>query len=138
MVRRILLAILASLLLFVAGGFLGRITYEPKIIIQHDIKYIPVVKIITKEIPRQVREFQSLDELKAWLAKDKTNEHEYIPTLYDCDDFALDLVKDALDDGYQIFAVPLLNHIFCCAFIGNDIYYIEPRTDDVWLYALRD
>lgn len=132
--RRIAPAIFLALFLFCAGGYLGRITYEPKVITETIYQPIEIIK----EVPLQTREFRSLGELKDWLAEDDTDTHTYIPTVYDCDDFALDLVHNALKDGFEIFAVPVCNHIFNCAFIGNEVYYIEPSTDKVWFYALRD
>jgi len=52
-----------------------------------------------------LREFYSLNELKDWLTKNKVNEHGYIEDVYDCDDFAIDLVRDARKDGYEIFVM---------------------------------
>jgi len=81
------------------------------------------------------RQFQSPEELRGWLESDPTSEHKAIPNRYDCDDFAIDLVISALHDGYWIGLAIRDNHMFNWTIIGNDIYKIEARTDDIepWL-----
>lgn len=52
-----------------------------------------------------LREFGSLLALERWLANNKVSENEYIEDIYDCDDFAIDLVRDAREDGYELFVM---------------------------------
>jgi hypothetical protein len=88
------------------------------------------------------REFESLDALKAWLAKDNTDKAVYIfgsgcLTGYDCNDYAVALVRNALLDGYLISFQVQGNHMLNSTIIGNKIYFIEPQTDEVWFYGYR-
>lgn len=78
------------------------------------------------------RQFTSVEELKAWLASNNINERKYIPDTYDCDNFAQDLMKAALADGYLV-SVQLWPgvHMLNLTIIGNNIYTIEPQTDGV-------
>jgi hypothetical protein len=89
------------------------------------------------------KEFASLDELKAWLAQDDTDSSFYIFGSgclgnYDCDDYATALVYNALADGYLVSTQVEGTHMLDCTIIGNNIYFIEPQTDQVWLWGHRD
>jgi hypothetical protein len=89
------------------------------------------------------REFESVDELKAWLAQDDTDSTLYIfgsgcVSTYDCDDYATALVYNALCDGYLVSTQIDDNHMLNSTIIGNNIYYIEPQNDNVWLWGHRD
>jgi len=89
------------------------------------------------------REFESLDELKAWLAKDDTDKTIYIfgsgcLGAYDCDDYAVALVYNAFLDGYSISLQVEGNHMLNSTIIGDRIYFIEPQNDKVWLWGDRD
>ncbi len=89
------------------------------------------------------REFESVDELKAWLAEDDSDTTLYIfgsgcITNYDCDDYATALVYNALSDGYAVSLQIDGNHMLNSTIIGNYIYYIEPQTDEAWLWGYRD
>jgi outer membrane murein-binding lipoprotein Lpp len=77
------------------------------------------------------RQFTSVEELKAWLASNDINEREYIPDTYDCDNFAQDLMKAALADGYLVSTELWSCHMLNSTIIGNNIYTIEPMTDGV-------
>ncbi|MCJ7828540.1 MAG: hypothetical protein MUP81_02235 [Dehalococcoidia bacterium] len=82
------------------------------------------------------KEFESLETLKAWLMQDNT-ESAFTDTTdinYDCDDYARGLMRNALEDGYLISTqIDIFKaHMFNSAMIGNDIYFIEPQTDEVW------
>jgi len=89
------------------------------------------------------REFESVDELKAWLAEDDTDSTLYIfgkgcLGCYDCDDYATALVYNALYDGYSVSTQIVGNHMLNSTIIGNEIYLIEPQNDEVWLWKYRD
>jgi hypothetical protein len=89
------------------------------------------------------REFESVAELKAWLAEDDTDSTLYIfgsgcISTYDCDDYATALMYNALAHGYLVSLQIKGNHMLNSTIIGNEIYYIEPQTDEVWLWGYRD
>jgi hypothetical protein len=89
------------------------------------------------------REFKSLDELKAWLAQDDTESTLYIfgagcISTYDCDDFAVALERNALLDGYAVSIQIENDHVLNSTIIGNEIYFIEPQSDEVWFWGYRD
>jgi hypothetical protein len=88
-------------------------------------------------------EFGSVDELRVWLALDDTDSTLYIfgsgcIAEYDCDDYAIALVRNALADGYAVFLQIEGEHMLNSTIIGNEIYFIEPQTDEVWLWGYRD
>ena len=61
---------------------------------------------------------------------------------YDCDDYALELQRRASKDGY-LMSVTIIEkddqpHMINLVTIGNDVYYIEPQTDEVWFYIYLD
>ena len=86
-------------------------------------------KILT---PRELRNFSSIEELELFLAEDNTNEHEYIRSEFDCDDFALMLQRNALEKGYIMNCQTLFTaHVLNMVIIDNEIYYIEPMTDEI-------
>lgn len=89
------------------------------------------------------KEFESLDALKAWLAQDDTDHAIYIfgsgcLKNYDCDDYAVALVYNALQDGYSVSTEIAGDHMMNSTIIGNEIYLIEPQTDEAWLWGNRD
>jgi len=75
--------------------------------------------------------WQSKRELKDWLEANDVSEREYITTVYDCDDFAYDLFRDALADGRLIGIMRENKHQFNFAEVENTIYSIEPQTDRI-------
>ena len=111
-----------------------------------------------------LNQFGSLSELKAWLASDNTDSHTYIPTTFDCDDFALLLIERAKADGYQMYLQTLYYdlydglwlsfkyynykisgyygfdayHAMNSVIIGNSVYFIEPQTDEVFFVCYVD
>jgi hypothetical protein len=89
------------------------------------------------------REFQSLEELKAWLVVDDTDSTVYIfgagcLDCYDCDDYAVALMRNALKDGYLISMQFEKNHALNSTIIGNSVYSIEPQNDEVRFMGNRD
>lgn len=107
---------------------------------------------VTVGKPIELREFTSLEELKSWLAEDDTNECIHLVVgedgvcplnvKYDCDDYALQLQRQAARSGF-LMSVTIIEeqgkpHMINLACIGNDIYYIEPQTDEVWFYDHKD
>jgi len=109
-------------------------------------KEVMVAKLI------ELREFTSLEELKSWLAEDDTDECVHLvvgedgvsrlDVEYDCDDYALRLQRQAARSGF-LMSVTIIEeqgkpHMINLACIGNDIYYIEPQTDEVRFYSHKD
>lgn len=116
-------------LIFCAGGYLGQATFEPKVIIDHEIhtihkvvdrvvykpvervEYKPIEKVVVErvETPKPLRHFQNLDELEGWLGNigvldirfDVVDEEtgQRIKK-FDCEDYAIRLQEKALRDGY--------------------------------------
>ncbi len=123
-----------------------------KEVVAKQIEYRDIVKEVVIEKPIEQSEFSSKEELEKWLAEDDTEGNVYFfvradgtevsSAKYDCDDYALDLQKRALKDGYLMSASVVEKgdqlHMINLVTIGNDVYYIEPQTDEVWFYANRD
>jgi hypothetical protein len=93
------------------------------------------------------REFSSLEELQVWLEKDDTNYAHFIcdpicirDLSYDCDDYAEDLQKVALEDGFLVSVQIDVDgaHAFNSVFIGDSVYFIEPQSDTVQFVMDRD
>lgn len=132
------------------------VTNEPalaEVIVEKEvIREVEVVREIIIEKPIQLREFASKGELEEWLARNRVSDNVYVwdepdgttksSLKYDCDDFALDLREQAGQDGF-LMSVTIVEkdggaHMINLVTIGNDIYYIEPQTDEVWFYAYLD
>ena len=123
-----------------------------KEVVEKEIEYRDIVKEVTLEKPIEQREFTSKEELDNWLAEDDGEKTVYFfvradgtegsSDKYDCDDYALELQRRASKDGY-LMSVTIIEkqdqlHMINLVTIGNDVYYIEPQTDEVWFYANRD
>jgi len=111
-----------------------------------------VIKEVIVEKSIELGEFTSVAELRAWLDEDDTDEHVYLVAgedgvlrpsdKYDCDDYALQLQSRAAKSGF-VMSVTIIEkqdkpHMINLASIGNDIYYIEPQTDQVWFHSHKD
>jgi hypothetical protein len=106
----------------------------------------------------EIRNFADVDELKTWLNnRGRTTSiiFEQTGAAIDCDDFALELQREALEDGYmvnfQIIEPGSYNSLFedmkipdntlhaiNLVIIGNRTYYIEPQTAEIVLTANID
>jgi len=105
---------------------------------------------VVREVPIKLSEFESVQELKDWLAKDDTDEvmrvARRIDSSLNCVDYADMLVERARGDGWDIYyqsvdkgykrgdtleAYPTA-HGLCATRIGGIIYYIEPKDDGAW------
>lgn len=112
----------------------------------------PVVVEMVKEMPIELKQFKSPAELKEWLKQDLTNE---LPNKFeidgvvfelDCDDYSSSLQEHANKVGYlvnmQIYdkgnKLPMKTdvlesaHAVNSTIIGNDVWLIEPQTDEAW------
>jgi hypothetical protein len=123
------------------------------VIVEKEIVHeVEVVKEIIVEKPIEQREFSSKEELDKWLAEDDEEKSVYFfvradgtegsSDKYDCDDYALEMQRRASKDGYLMSATIIEKedqlHMINLATIGNNVYYIEPQTDKVWLYCNLD
>jgi len=111
---------------------------------------VPVERVIVKteyvRIPQPLRNFETVNELKDFLSRTNVDETTIIMNdpkeKADCDDYALLLIKYAHREGYalhfQIDKIGHRGHALCCALIGNEVYFIEPSTDEYWKVANID
>ena len=87
--------------------------------------------------PGMVREFESLSQLKGWLTLDDLDSFQYMGSSWDCDDFAFELQRRAMRDGYYM-SVQVEEtqygetHITNITKIGNTLYAVAPETDEVY------
>ena len=133
-----------ALLSLVIGGIVGYGVLPPEVITE--------TKIITetKYVTEPLKPFNTVYELQAWLNKNDISERQYITDTYDCDNFAVDLVRDASNDGYEMFTISGMDYY-------NDItkygYYPVRKSNDgtevvywedintslhMWNYAIID
>lgn len=87
------------------------------------------------------REFSSVQVLRQWLWDNPISGNQYIPGVYDCDDFAMDLTLAAIRSGRWIglFASDSGGgHLKNFAVITNSVYVIEPQTDEVSFWGYVD
>ena len=118
---------------------------EPRVKLKTKIHVNELQKILKKVFPYANIAFadewyyliskKDFDELMAY---DKTDQHKYIPEVYDCDDFAYDLWRNIarhyhialgvigveLPDG----TLHMMNIFFSAE---GQVYVIEPQTDEI-------
>ena len=139
-----------------------KVEYQPveRTVIQYVDKPVSTVEYIERveKVPLELHNFSNLEELKQWL-EDRENtttvRFQSPDTVVDCDDYALEMQHKALADGYimsfeviagseynVLFTTPLPPsqslHAINLAIIDNDVYYIEPQTDEVVFVAQLD
>ena len=169
--------IVALVLAFCAGTYVRPIgsgaqtntvaepTVKCQLVERHTIQYVDRPVTVgesvapIQEILAELRNFSSLEELKQWLTavEASTTAVYFQPpdAAVDCDDYALDLQRRALADGYivsfeiidrseynALFSSDLAPgrslHAINLAIIENNAYYIEPQTNEVVLAAYLD
>lgn len=123
-------------------------------------KIVPVeiIKEVIKEVPTKLTDWESVEELRAFLASDDTDEHIYLTATEEgsiklegrCEVRAINLMNNAQTQGKRLSFVPLHRaeyykwygvwieeehyHAICGAIIGdNEFWYIEPSTDKIWI-----
>lgn len=108
------------------------------------------------------KDFPSTGDLEEWLKNDKTDSHLDLEPNDDgvvnlkgvCEEFALQLVERARESGYIIHFYIMSKqeyfdltgaelpdgrtHAVTLVIIGNNIYLIEPQTDEYWLVGYLD
>jgi len=120
-----------------------------KIVTQNITIEVPVEKIVTQNVTiekeiityRPTKEWQSLEELETWFRDNLV----YLGNPEaDCDNYARYFQREAYKDGYFLSCQLVLNgylnnvkvtnnpssHMGIIAFVGNEIYYIEPNPQD--------
>ena len=176
-------AVIALNMLFDSGAAFGQSTPEPqtttttqlnagfqpavecRVIETHTVQYVEkpvtIVEYIDRveRVPMELRNYNSLEELKQWLVEVNSNTttiyFERPDVIADCDDFALTLQRKALADGYMMSLEiiepskynslfesgkmpPNTLHAINLAVIGNNAYYIEPQTGEIIFAAQLD
>jgi hypothetical protein len=105
-----------------------------------------------------ITDFQSVQELKEFLAQDNTDNHIYLTANSNgvvrfkgvCNEYAMQLRDRALEKGkylsvtvvsrleyylrtHRIMDEGANYHTMCLAIIGREYFLIEPKTDEIWL-----
>lgn len=143
-----------------------RVMYKPIEKLEELVKYSPIERTDLNgvESPGLLRYYQDLNELEQWLEEMEildTASNAVVAevyqdvTGYDCDDYALKLQEKALQDGYMM-SFEIINsseyndlfkqgqipdgaiHAINSAIIGNEVYYIEPKTREIVFVAFLD
>jgi len=127
------------------------------------IKEIPVE--VVRKVPTNLRYFKDTDELEKFLEESDADHHAYIKatkdgiidlslSTYDCEDYAIALRNHAHAKGFHMSIQTVWHyrrpdsgelvtryyegHALNSTIIGNEMYFIEPSTDDYWLAASLD
>jgi hypothetical protein len=128
----------------VAGYQIGytdtEILYIQTTTIEHHVEYQVKYQVEYIEVPvyPSLREFASIRELRNWLKQDLTDTIPYEKRIQDCDDYAIELVKSASADGYQIGITMNRKHAMNFAIIGNYVLLVEPQTDEIIEWGTLD
>jgi len=98
--------------------------------------------------------FHSVEDLEQFLAKVQEETKGVTKFDTDCDDRAMSLQQRALEEGCILSLETLTRaeyrqyygrtiyggrlHLICNAAIGNELWYIEPRDNRIWIGAYLD
>ncbi len=106
-----------------------------------------------------LRDFKSTDELEEFLSNSPVDYTIYATgkldfLTYDCEDYAIALRDDAYSKGFHMNIQAVWNyrrpdtgeliteynegHALNSIIIGNEMYFIEPQTDEYWLATYLD
>ena len=119
-----------------------------------EVKYVERIKTE----PVNVHHFSSLEELTNWLDSQNNITTFYLcndDIILDCDDYANELQRRALEDGYimsfqvidaekyndlfEMNSIPLNTlHAINLVLIDNGAYYIEPQTGEIRFASYLD
>lgn len=112
--------------------------------------YIPFEKEVIREVEtvKPLREFKSVDELRDWVTCQDLGLHAALSpdgkVTYNCDAYAESLYNLAYAAGYKLWPCPVndkylnFNHCGNVVFIGNQVFFIEPQTNEIKHVANRD
>ncbi|MFC2070467.1 response regulator [Chloroflexota bacterium] len=123
-----------------------------KEVVKTEVEYRDIIEEVIVERPIEQREFATKEELGGWLAEDDpkgvsfnfvdSDGNKLSSDEYDCDDYALALQRRASKDGYLMSVTTTMKnnqlHMINLAIIGNEVYHIEPQTDEVQFYCNLD
>jgi hypothetical protein len=110
------------------------------------IDYTPIFNNYTMlleafNMPLSYEEVPTVEELKQWLATDKTDELEYTEPNFICGDFATMLSQHAKMNNWDMGVVAVFGrktdtkdfaHAINAIVCKEGLVYIEPQTDEVW------
>ncbi len=86
------------------------------------------------------------ERFTSWIGTDGTNRHPYIfddsktyEEQYVCSHFTRDLIKNATDSGFEIYAVKLTGaakgqnewHMLAAVILDDNLYFVDPQTDRI-------
>lgn len=60
------------------------------------------------QLAKKAGNWDTLTQLKAFLASDTTDQGAWVKTTHDCDDFAVELARNALDQDKLVYPIPVL------------------------------
>ena len=122
--------------------------------VDHYVSYpiqAPVEVIKEVEVFRELTDWDSVEELEAFLEQDDTDKRIVLKASSDgvikfngqCEDYALQLRDRAMAQGKYLSIIVLevkdnRYHALCMARIGNEFWYVEPKTDECWLGLYLD
>ncbi len=91
--------------------------------------------VFTDNLSEWILPWESVYELRQWLASDNISEREYKLGVYDCEDFAIDTCLAALLDRKLMIpfaegAATKHGNVMGLAFVENNVYLINPMWPD--------
>ena len=152
----VLLSIALAVTTFCFGIVYGQSTTEPQarhvpyIITKYldRVEFIEVekkvevpVEVIRETPSFEINQFESEEQLAEWCQSQFPNRRVIYG--WTCVDYALDLQRMALLDGYQMSTQVEFNkknnkaHMICSTVIGEKIMFIEPQTGETWLGGIK-
>ncbi len=129
----------------------GTITQKIVLVIIILLLFLPVSGVLAQDdvvyTLMPLREFNDKDELTEWLTTVRFDFVVYFKAGEDgivrsnqCEDYAIALQKEALQDGY-IVSIQIdtqKGHALNSTRIGNEFVFIEPSTKEIWIGAYLD
>ena len=122
--------------------------------VDHYVSYpvrVPVEVIKEVVVFRELTDWDSIEELVTFLEQDDTDQRIVLKAGDDgiikfngqCEDYALQLRNRAMAQGKYLSIIVIevegnRYHALCMARIGNEFWYIEPQTDECWLFCYLD
>ena len=99
------------------------------------------LEVIRETLSLELNQFESEEQLAEWYKSQLPNRR--VICGWTCVDYALDLQRIALLDGYQMSTQVEFNkkntkaHMICSTVIGEKIIFIEPQTGETWLGGIK-
>lgn len=115
-------------------------------------KIVYVARVVTENVTIDTRDFESAEELLAWLESDNLDSLTQVRGIFECEEFADALKRRAKEAGFTIdrqyyssgTKLPMSDrvlkkaHVMNSTVIDNDVWLIEPMTDEAWQAYKRD